>query len=219
MENPTIPPVRAIKNKAPDQPVDHWAVRIAVDAVEWLPAFGGTLAFGVMVALFVVGFWAVIQPLRFAPPFGHRTAAPAITKADASAAPMINDKSAPIVSAMPVAKNEGVAESVQITIHILEGVELLLLAPLPFLVFVSLSRYVRDFIQTDLSAIAALPPHTSGAEFHEIKVLIVSLMTASVATDLMRRAFNSIDLNVALAEGLVMLLLGLYWWALARQHR
>jgi hypothetical protein len=91
-----------------------------------------------------------------------------------------------------------------------------LLEPLPFLVFLSLARYVQSFLQSDGQANSNDTLSGCGTQLHRVKTLVVALMTASVATDLLRRAIEDVSLLAAAAEGLVMLLLGSYWFALEK---
>ena len=107
-------------------------------------------------------------------------------------------------------------DSGRTTVHVLHGVELLFVAPLPFLVFLSLARYVRVFIQSGASHGSGHELAACESQLHRVKTLVVALMTASIATDLLRRAIENVSLSEAAAEGLIMLLLGGYWFALEK---
>lgn len=191
----------------PEHKREHWGVRTLRWLGATLPAFGGLFAFALMVCLFLVAFWFITQALFNEFPSTWRYPAE-----QASMSPRTNNVGGVIsASSRPQAD-----QSAQITVRVLHGVELLLLAPLPLLVFLSLARYVRSFLQSDGQANCNDTLSGCGTQLHRVKTLVVALMTASVATDLLRRAIEDVSLPAAAAEGLVMLLLGSYWFALEK---
>jgi len=162
------------------------------------------MAFVLMICLFLVAFWFITQAVL--------DARPASWTGSAARTPTSTNAS----SLLPTADSSGPQpdHSAHIMVRVLHGVELLFLAPLPFLVFLSLARYVQSFLKSDGQASSQDRLSGCGSQLHSVKTLVVSLMTASIATDLLRRAIENVSLPSAAAEGLVMLLLGSYWLGL-----
>jgi hypothetical protein len=71
---------------------------------------------------------------------------------------------------------------------ILDGFEFLLLAPLAFVIVVSVGRYLQALLM-DLTA------NEAEHQLHRVKGLIISLMISIVATDLVKRFVGQADVN------------------------
>jgi len=98
-----------------------------------------------------------------------------------------------------------------VIVSVLHGLEFFFLAPLPFLVLLSLARFFRSFLNpNEVSNDESKCDH----QLHRVKALVVNLMIASVATDLLGRSLQGVTIETALGESLVMLLLGAYWFSL-----
>lgn len=93
----------------------------------------------------------------------------------------------------------------------LKGLEFLFLAPLTYLTLISLVRYVATTYSQNDHELARL-------QLINIKVSIVSLMIAIVATDLVAKILskNGLTYQATFTEGLVIIILGTYLFCLER---
>jgi hypothetical protein len=101
-------------------------------------------------------------------------------------------------------------------VKVLHGLEFFFLAPLPALVFFSLARFFKSFQSVNRSSRNFADESASAHQLHRIKAFVVSLMTASVATDLLGKTFQGISWQTVIAESTVLVLLGVYWFTLHR---
>jgi hypothetical protein len=186
--------------------VEHWGIRVLRMLSETLPGVGALVAYVLMVCLFVVAFWFIIQALVYA-------LSPSWVYPIEQAAPTLHTETG--IDEGDDASDGHVSKSALLTINVLHGIELLFIAPLPFLVFLSLSRYVESVVTSDAKSANESLVNCEG-QLHRVKTLVVGLMTASVATDLLRRAIENVSLPAAAAESLIMLVLGSFWFVLER---
>ncbi len=93
--------------------------------------------------------------------------------------------------------------------QVIRGVELLLLAPLAFLVLVNLARYVKAWMDKE-------DDERAKADLLGIKALVVGLLIAMVATDLVGKILSEdgLDRSSALFESLVIGVLTVYCFGL-----
>lgn len=158
---------------------------------EGLLSLGSVLSCVLMLALFVIGFWLIVQAVvangRFLidHPVGH---------------------SAPSTGNDPR----------HITVAILHGLEFFFLAPLPALVFVSLARFFRSFGVASGAPTSAIDEARCSNRLHRVKALVVGLMAASVASDLLGRSLQGLSLEATIAESIALIVLVLFWYALER---
>jgi uncharacterized protein YacL len=103
------------------------------------------------------------------------------------------------------------------TLHFaIRGIELLLLAPLAFLVLLSLARYI------DSSRKSTVDERTR-CDLLRVKALSVGLLIAVVAADLVGKilSHDGLSYTAAVSESLVIVVLGAYFFILeklAREH-
>jgi len=98
---------------------------------------------------------------------------------------------------------------------ILEGFEFLLLAPLAFVIIVSIGNYLQVLLQHGDSSLAE-------HQIHRVKAMIISLMISIVATDLVKRFVGEqreMKFDALIFGGTLMILLSLYFVVLLRIHR
>jgi len=98
--------------------------------------------------------------------------------------------------------------------HVLKGLEFLFLSPLPFMIVYSVGRYLGsllDFAQETKR-------RSLLGEIVSVKALIISLIIAIIATDLVSKilAADGLTRDAALYECLVILVLGAYLVVLER---
>lgn len=96
----------------------------------------------------------------------------------------------------------------------IRGVELLFLAPLPFLIPVSLGRFIRDSKEDR-------DDRQSKADLLSIKGLTTALLIAILASDVVRRALGHDGLHYeeSISTSLVIGVLAAYYFGLERQAR
>ena len=96
----------------------------------------------------------------------------------------------------------------------IRGVELLFLAPLPFLLPLSLGRYIRDSKEDS-------DDRQSKADLLSMKALTTGLLIAILASDVVGRALSHQGLHyeAAVSSSLVIAVLGAYFFGLERQAR
>jgi hypothetical protein len=184
--------MREVHNTDRDSRDEHRIVRILRLIGSGLLSVGSVLACMLMVCLFVVGFLLILKAF-----WGNRDAWWGIGPASPSHSSISPD-------------------SRQITVAVLHGLEFFFLAPLPALVFLSLARFFRSFQTSDNAENSRNDESRCAHQLHRVKALVISLMIASIATDLLGKALQGISLEMAIAESLVMLLLGAYWFSLEK---
>jgi hypothetical protein len=96
----------------------------------------------------------------------------------------------------------------------IRGLELLFLAPLPFLIPVSLGRYIRDSKESR-------DDRQSKADLLSVKALTTALLVAILASDIVGRALGAEGLHYeeAFSTSVVIAVLALYLFGLERQAR
>ncbi len=96
----------------------------------------------------------------------------------------------------------------------IRGLELLFLAPLPFLIPVSLGRYIRDSKESR-------DDRQSKADLLSIKALTTALLVAILASDIVGRALGAEGLHYeeSISTAVVIAVLALYLFGLERQAR
>jgi hypothetical protein len=155
-----------------------------------LLGFGVLLACGLMFCLFAVGYWLIVDAIW-------------------------TNRSAWLGFAAPAtAGGSSVGDSRQVTIGVLHGLEVFFLAPLPALVFLSVADYFKYFHASDKGTNDRGHESASLQTLHRVEGLVVNLMIASIATDLVGKVLQGVSLGSVAAEASVVLLLGLYWVAL-----
>src|SRR5262249_7980708 len=97
---------------------------------------------------------------------------------------------------------------------ILDGFEFLLLAPLAFVIVVSIGNYLRALLQYDRVIEAE-------HQVHRVKGLIISLMISIVATDLVKRFVGQPDLktDALVFGGTLIILFSVYFILLTGVRR
>jgi len=170
---------------------EHPTVRRLRQFGNSLLGLGGVFSCVLMGALFVVGFLVIWTSL-----WSARSAWLGL--------PLSADRSGSLTTDLP-----------HTIVGVLHGLEFFFLAPLPALVFLSLAGYFKRFQQMSRG------PDDGGEsaslhQLHRVKALIVNLMIASLATDLLGKVTQGIAVQAILAESLVVLLLGVYWMCLER---
>lgn len=178
----------------PAKPKNAFAAALIGLGIKLL-VIGSVIACLLMLVLFATGFALIANAL-----WSHRAGFFGATDAAAHAAG---------TSASNLALVEG-----------LHGLEFLFFAPLPYLVFKSLARYFQSFLKSETLAVDAdANEMLSSVRLHRVKALVLGLMTAAVATDLLSRAMQGVSLAAAAAEALVMVVLGSYWFILDQSCR
>lgn len=88
-------------------------------------------------------------------------------------------------------------------VQALSGIEYLFLAPLAFLVFLTLVRFVKKMVFGDINALGG---------YRVVKSLVINLMIAIIATDLVQKTVGQpgLTLNVACTELLVIVVFAGY---------
>lgn len=157
-----------------------WLVAKMDSLNNFFHVLGGAVAYFLMVALFVVGFWEISKGIYLV---------------------FFGSPSVP----------EGVSSRESAALEIsLKGLEFLFLAPLTYLTLLSLERYVaKTYNQSD---------HESARlQLINIKISIISLMIAIIATDLVAKILkNALTYQATFTEGLVIVILGTYLFCLER---
>jgi hypothetical protein len=91
----------------------------------------------------------------------------------------------------------------------LVGFELLLLAPLVYVIVISVGRFLFDIVQHGAAG-------ASEHQMHRVKALMVNLMVSMVATDMLKRFIGHPEVNItaAIYGGSMILLLTVYLTAM-----
>lgn len=97
---------------------------------------------------------------------------------------------------------------------ILDGFEFLLLAPLAFIIVMTVGNYLRALLQQGGADEAE-------HQVHRVKGLIISLMISILATDLVKRFVgrSEVKINALIFGGTLIIIFMLYFITLLRVHR
>lgn len=108
--------------------------------------------------------------------------------------------------------DSGIEPTAAVLAACIRGVELLFLAPLPFLLPLSLGRYIRDSKEDS-------DDRQSKADLLSMKALTTGLLIAILASDVVGRALShgGLHYEAAVSSSLVIAVLGAYFFGLERQ--